>query len=75
MDKPQILTERLFDVPDGGWVGFSPHFPACARSGETAEDAAQNAAAAIVDWLAAAKRLGRTIPLPPRAILHLRADG
>ncbi len=73
MDMPQILVERLFDVRDGaGWVGFSPRFPACARSGETAADAEQNTAAAIVDWLAAARRLGRTIPLPPRATLHLR---
>jgi predicted RNase H-like HicB family nuclease len=69
---PEILVERLFEV-DGGWVAFSPRHPGCTRSGETAEEAEQNTAVAIADWLAKARSLGLPTMLHrPRATLHLR---
>jgi predicted RNase H-like HicB family nuclease len=48
----------------GGWMASVPDLPGCMSDGETIEQAAENVSDAIDCWLAAARRLGREVPVP-----------
>lgn len=57
-----IMVEPLSQADGGGWLATVPALPGCMADGETPEEALADAAAAIVEWKAAAKELGRDVP-------------
>lgn len=57
-----IMVEPLSAADGGGWLASVPALPGCMGDGETPEAALADAEAAIVEWHAAAKELGRDIP-------------
>jgi antitoxin HicB len=59
-----IMVEPLAPADGGGWLATVPALPGCTGDGETAEEALADAEAAIVEWLAAARELGREPPGP-----------
>jgi len=59
-----IMVEPLSQADGGGWLATVPALPGCMGDGETPEEALADAAAAIAEWKAAAKELGRDIPGP-----------
>jgi len=59
-----IMVEPLSKADGGGWLASVPALPGCMGDGETPEEALADAEAAIAEWKAAAKELGREIPGP-----------
>lgn len=59
-----IMVEPLSKADGGGWLASVPALPGCMGDGETPEKALADAEAAIAEWTAAAKELGREIPSP-----------
>jgi antitoxin HicB len=57
-----IMVEPLSAADLGGWLATVPALPGCMADGETPEAALADAEAAIGEWLAAAKALGRPAP-------------
>ena len=51
------------DREDGGWVAEVPSLPGCVSQGETRDEALANVREAIEAWIAAAKALGRSVPI------------
>jgi antitoxin HicB len=45
-----------------------PDLPGCMSDGDTREEAEANVKDAIECWITAARRLGRPVPQPPKAI-------
>jgi antitoxin HicB len=52
----------------GGWLITFPDLPGCMSDGDTREEAEANVKDAIECWITAARRLGRPVPQPPKAI-------
>ena len=59
-----IMVEPLSEADGGGWLASVPALPGCLGDGETPDAALADAKAAIIEWHAAAKELGRDIPGP-----------
>jgi antitoxin HicB len=59
-----IIVEPLNDADGGGWLASVPALPGCMGDGDTPEAAMADANAAMAEWKAAAKELGREIPGP-----------
>jgi antitoxin HicB len=59
-----IMVEPLSDADGGGWLATVPALPGCMGDGDTPEAALADAEAAIIEWHAAAKALGREVPGP-----------
>ena len=59
-----IMVEPLSAADGGGWLASVPALPGCLGDGETPDAALADAKAAIAEWHAAAKALGRDIPGP-----------
>jgi antitoxin HicB len=59
-----IMVEPLSDADGGGWLATVPVLPGCMGDGDTPEAALADAEAAIAEWHAAAKALGREVPGP-----------
>jgi antitoxin HicB len=59
-----IMVEPLSKADGGGWLASVPALPGCMGDGETPEEALADAEAAIAEWTAAAKALGRDVPGP-----------
>ena len=59
-----IMVEPLSDADGGGWLATVPALPGCMGDGDTPEAALADAEAAIIEWYAAAKALGREVPGP-----------
>ena len=59
-----IMVEPLSEADGGGWLASVPALPGCLGDGETPDAALADAKAAITEWHAAAKELGRDIPGP-----------
>lgn len=59
-----IMVEPLSDADGGGWLATVPALPGCMGDGNTSEAALIDAEAAILEWHAAAKELGREVPSP-----------
>ncbi len=59
-----IMVEPLAQSDGGGWLATVPALPGCMGDGETPEEALADAEAAILEWKAAAKQLGRDVPGP-----------
>ena len=59
-----IMVEPLSAGDGGGWLASVPALPGCLGDGETPDAALADAKAAITEWHAAAKELGRDIPGP-----------
>ena len=59
-----IMVEPLSDADGGGWLATVPALPGCMGDGDTPEAALADAEAAIAEWHAAAKELGRDVPSP-----------
>ena len=59
-----IMVEPLSAADGGGWLASVPALPGCLGDGETPDAALADAKAAITEWHAAAKELGRDIPGP-----------
>ena len=59
-----IMVEPLSEADGGGWLASVPALPGCLGDGETPDAALADAKAAITEWHAAAKALGRDIPGP-----------
>lgn len=57
-----IMVEPLSDADGGGWLATVPVLPGCMGDGVTPEAALVDAKAAIAEWYAAAKELGREVP-------------
>ena len=51
-----IMIEPLPEADGGGWLATVPVLPGCMGDGDTPEAALADAEAAIVAWLAAARR-------------------
>ena len=63
LDYP-VLIEPLPAEDGGGFFATAPDLPGCMSDGETAEDALANIRAAIAEWIAEARALGRPVPPP-----------
>lgn len=59
-----IMVEPLAEADGGGWLATVPALPGCMGDGETPEAALADAEAAITEWHAAARELGRDVPGP-----------
>jgi antitoxin HicB len=59
-----IMVEPLSEADGGGWLATVPALPGCMGDGDTPEAALADAELAIVEWYAAAKDVGRTVPGP-----------
>ena len=59
-----IMVEPLSAVDGGGWLASVPALPGCMGDGDTPEAALADAEAAIAEWQAAARQLGRDVPGP-----------
>ena len=59
-----IMVEPLSEADGGGWLASVPALPGCMSDGDTPETALADAEAAIAQWQAAAKQLGRDVPGP-----------
>lgn len=59
-----IMVEPLAEADGGGWLATVPALPGCMGDGATPEAALADAEAAIAEWHAAAKALGRDVPGP-----------
>ncbi len=64
MSNYEIKIVPLSADQGGGYAALVPKLPGCMSDGDTEMEALNNALAAIDDWLAEAKRLGRPIPDP-----------
>ncbi len=62
-----IMVEPLSAADGGGWLATVPTLPGCMADGATPEAALADAEAAVREWLAATKALGRPI-LGPQAL-------
>ena len=59
-----IMVEPLSDVDGGGWLASVPALPGCLGDGATREEALADVQGAILEWLDAARHLGREVPGP-----------
>jgi antitoxin HicB len=59
-----IIVEPLAEADGGGWLATVPALPGCTGDGDTPGAALADAEAAIIEWHAAAKELGREVPGP-----------
>ena len=59
-----IMVEPLSEADGGGWLATVPALPGCMGDGDTPDAALADAEAAITEWHAAAKELGRDVPGP-----------
>jgi antitoxin HicB len=59
-----IVVEPLSEADGGGWLASVPALPGCMGDGDTPEAAVTDAKAAMAEWIAAAKDLGRDVPGP-----------
>ena len=57
-----IMVEPLSDADGGVWLATVPALPGCMGDGDTPEAALADTEAAIIEWHAAAKQLGREVP-------------
>jgi antitoxin HicB len=64
LDYP-VVIEPLPSHEGGGFVATVPDLPGCMSDGESPEEALANIQDAIVEWIAAAESLGRSVPPPP----------
>ena len=64
IDGYAIMVEPMSPAEGGGWLASVPALPGCMGDGETPEEALADAGAAIAEWHAASKALGREIPGP-----------
>lgn len=62
----KIVVSPLADEDGGGYLATVAELPGCVSDGDTPEEAEQNAADAIVAWIATAEAMGREVPLPFR---------
>jgi antitoxin HicB len=62
MTEYAIMVEPLAEADGGGWLASVPALPGCIGDGDTPEAALADAEVAIVEWLDAAKQLGRERP-------------
>lgn len=59
-----VAMDRLPTEEGGGWLATVPDLPGCTSDGDTIAEALENVGDAIECWIAAARRLGRDVPLP-----------
>jgi antitoxin HicB len=64
MPEYAIMVEPLPVADGGGWLATVPALPGCMGDGDSPETALADAEAAIVEWHAAAVKLGRPVPSP-----------
>lgn len=64
---PAIIRE-LDPEEGGGFLAEIPDLPGCIGDGETVEEALTNVSDAAEEWIAAAKKLGRSIPDPTERV-------
>jgi antitoxin HicB len=62
MTEYAIMVEPLTEADGGGWLASVPALPGCIGDGDTPEAALADAESAIVEWMDAAKQLGRDTP-------------
>jgi antitoxin HicB len=67
MAEYPIVIVPLAPEDGGGFAAYAPDLDGCMSDGETPEQAAENVAAAILEWLDEYKRLGREVPQPGSA--------
>lgn len=61
MNYPIVIV-KLSKRDGGGYAGYVPDLPGCMSDGETPEEAVKNTKDAIIEWIDAAKKLGRKVP-------------
>jgi antitoxin HicB len=66
MSEPGYHIEvRALSIEEGGgYLASVPDLPGCMSDGATPDEARAHARAAISEWLAAAKAMGRAAPKP-----------
>lgn len=57
-----VEVRALSAVDGGGWLATVPDLPGCVSDGQSAEEALQNVADAIDQWLQTAADRGREMP-------------
>ncbi|MEY4952937.1 MAG: hypothetical protein RL299_1361 [Pseudomonadota bacterium] len=60
----RVELRPLSAADGGGYLAIVPALPGCRADGATPEEAIADVADANVEWKAACKALGRTIPEP-----------
>jgi antitoxin HicB len=68
-----VQIERVPEAEGGGLFGRVPDLPGCMSDGEDLGALETNITDAIATWIAAAHRLGRTVPPPTRNAFARRA--
>lgn len=68
-----VQIDRIPDAEGGGLFGRVPDLPGCMSDGEDLLALEANIADAIATWIAAARRLGCTVPPPTRNAKARRA--
>ena len=58
------LLRKLSAEEGGGWLVEYVDLPGCLGAGETPEAALKDGEAAVEEWIAAARELGRPVPEP-----------
>jgi len=68
--KPEypVVLRPVGEEDGGGWLAIVPDLPGCMSDGETAFQALENVGAAVEEWKAAARELGRGIPVPDASL-------
>ena len=61
--------EIFYSEEDEGFIAVAPELPGCSAFGETPEEALKEIKTAIELWLEAARKEGREIPEPKKAVL------
>jgi predicted RNase H-like HicB family nuclease len=62
MTSYPIVIVELPEDDGGGFLGAAPDLPGCLSDGATPDEALRNTQAAIAEWLAAARAVGRQVP-------------
>ncbi|MDP2828374.1 MAG: type II toxin-antitoxin system HicB family antitoxin [Sulfuricellaceae bacterium] len=60
----------FWSEPDAAFIAEVPEFPGCAADGETYAQALENVQLVIMEWIEAARGMGRVIPEPRGRLMY-----
>lgn len=63
-----VIVEPLSEAEGGGFLASVPDLPGCMSDAETPEKALGAITSAIEEWIAEARRLGKSVPLPTQRV-------
>jgi len=68
-----IVVAPLSEEDGGGFIAKIPDLPGCMGDGDTRESAVKDAMNAMVEWIDAYQKMGRTVPEPGDALKVVEA--